>query len=251
MKRIVTVVAALGLVVGACGSSDEPASSSSPDASADGTDETVVEITDTTAADDETPQGDDPAAAPDDGDDNSSGGSIRSINDIPEVCREEMASFMREIEPIVSTIDWQTATLADFESIATEFEAKSEEFDSATLGAGCDDLDFEGDGEFDLLIEFAEDEAPGVVGFFEFLAALQTSIGDATGGGDGSASGDLETCADAVDFVQNLMDTYDSFSEVPAADLIKFTSITSLFTTCSPEQLAILEGDEFNAFIGG
>jgi len=249
MKRIVTVVAALGLVVGACGSSDDPASSSTPDASADGTDETLVEVTDSTAAGDETPQGDDSAAAPDDGD--SGGGSIRSINDIPEVCRQEIVRFMREIEPIVSSIDWQTATLADFEDIATDFEAKSEEFDTATLSAGCDDLDFAGDGEFDLLIEFATDEAPGVVGFFEFLAPLRTSTGDATGGGEGSASGDIETCADAVEFVENLMDTYDTFNEVPASELLKFTSLTSLFTTCSPEQLAILQGDEFGAFIGG
>ena len=158
---------------------------------------------------------------------------------------------MREIEPIVSSIDWQTATLSDFEGIATEFEAKAEEFDTATFGAGCDDVDFEGDGDFDLLIEFAMDEAPGVVGFFEFFAELQTSFGDATGGGDGSASGDIETCADAVDFVQNLMDTYDSFNEVPASELLKFTSLSSLFVTCSPEQLAILEGDEFGAFMGG
>jgi hypothetical protein len=258
MKRIVTVVAALGLVVGACGSGDEPSSDETPDAPA--------EVVDEPSADDsETPQGDgsDPAPdevdppddgmddADDDGDDNSGGRTIRSINDIPEECREQLASFMREIEPIVSSIDWQTATLADFEAIATDFEAKSEEFDAATVGSGCDDLEFEDEGDFELMIEFARDEAPGVVGFFEFFDDLQSSFGEATGGGDDSASGGIESCADAVDFAQNLMDTYDTFTEVPAADLMEFAGLASFYTTCTPEQLEILQGDEFMAFVGG
>jgi len=52
-----------------------------------------------------------------------SGTPIRSISDVPEVCRKEMADFLRAVEPIVSSIDWSTATMADFQAIADEFEA--------------------------------------------------------------------------------------------------------------------------------
>ena len=72
------------------------------------------------------------------------------------------------------------------------------------------------------------------------------SSGDAGGSTDGDDV--LESCDDATAFVQSLMADYDSFQQVPAAELVKFTQITALFMTCTPEQLEFFESDEFTAF---
>jgi hypothetical protein len=266
MKRITCVVAALGLVLAACGSSDEePAANSSGDdpieASADETtdEEPAGEPSDDAPADEEPaanddtgddPASDDSSASDDDGNVVSSGGAINSINDIPQVCRDAMADFLREVEPIVSTIDWQTATIADFEAIAADFEAVSDEFDNSFDSRGCEDLEFSGDNEFELMIDFARSEAPGTVSFLEFLNVLGTGVsstGDA--GDDGSASGgELATCDDATAFVESLLENYDNYTQVPAAEFLQLSQITSLFITCTPEQLEFLTGDAFNDF---
>lgn len=239
MKRIGCVVASLGLLVAACGSGDdEPAANDSGDQSIGAT-------------------ADEPAAggADDQQVDGFVAGPIGSIGDVPEVCRQAMAGFLREVEPIVSPIDWQTATVADFAEITEDFEALSDDFERTFDSSGCGDLDFVDDNEFGLMTEFARSEAPGTVGFLEFLDALTAgvaSIGE-TGDdpADGSADGgSLETCDDGIAFVQGLMDRYDAFVEVPAAELLKFTQVAALFLTCTPEQRQFLESDEVTDFLG-
>jgi hypothetical protein len=274
MKRLVPVVAALTLVAAACGGGDDPVSEAPP---ADTVEETTDESTDATddeatsteepaadepetsddaddpttgeTADADTDDGDD--AGDDDGDDDgddAGGVTVRSIDDIPEVCRDEMAEFLRAVEPIVSTIDWQTATMADFEQIATEFEAQAEEFELATSDAGCNELTFADESEGSILIEFAEKEAPGAVGFLEFLEQMRTG---ATPDDEGSAAPDgIETCQDAIDFLQGLMDDYESMSGVPAAELVKIPNIAPLYAECTPEQLEFFDNPELEQFMG-
>jgi hypothetical protein len=277
MKRIVAVVAALGLAVSACGSGDDAGSDATAEATADSaeassgdassdegstaeetepeeTEESAADVTTTTEQIEEsegTAGQDDTSASTDDdnGDDTVSGGPIRSIGDIPEVCREQMLNFLRDVEPIVSTIDWQTATFGEFEAIIGDFEAISTEFEQQNLDAGCDDLEFADDREFELMIEFAENEAPGTVGFLRFLAQVnQTTGGGDTG--DGSASGaGFADCQEAIDFVQGLIDDYDSFTEVPAASFGKFSGLAAIFITCSPEQLEFFDSPAVNDFL--
>lgn len=261
MKRTLTVIAALGLIAGACGSSDgdTPAAEDTATTVAASNDDGADDAASEPAADD--PTADDAMAddamaddgTADDGSGNDGGGAtIRSINDIPKPCREAMADFLREIEPVVSGIDWENATMADFEDIGTEFQALSDDFDARSASEGCDDLNFENDDtSFDLVIEFAKDEAPGTVAFFEFL---QSFIGDSSIGSvdpvDDSASGaEISTCEDALAFMQNLIGSYDSVAEVPMSELLKFTDIsTTAYTTCTPAQLEFFDSDEFTAF---
>lgn len=284
MKRIVTAVAALGLAITACGGGDGDAdTTASAEVSADadatapegaGTEEPAeaapaqsAESTDSDGASDDGESGDgesgddDTAESgeADDGDDSSGdaagsdaddGGSIRSISDVPEACRDEMARFLRDIEPIVSPIDWTTATFAEFEAIFAEFETLSDEYDRNSSAAGCDDLDFVEDAEFDLMIDFARDEAPGTVGFLEFLASVGAATGT-DGAGDDTGSAGFASCDEAVTFVQDLLDEYDSFTEVPAAELVKFSSLPNVYVTCSPEQLEFFDSPEVNAFLSG
>ena len=265
MKRSIAVVAALGLLLGACGSGDEAAPSTSAGASPQTTttpsDDTTDSASTTDQSDGSADNGDDVStsdnAGSDDGSDPggavSAAGPIRSLDDIPDECLAEMADFLREIEPIVSDIDWQTATLTDFERISGEFEAIANGFDASSESLGCNDLDFVSDNESELLTEFAKDKAPGTVGFLEFISALGSigSSGDDGGGAIGSGDDAMETCAEGIEFVQGLLDNYDSLADVPAAELMKFTQISSLYLTCTPEQLAFFDSDEVAAFLGG
>jgi hypothetical protein len=275
MKRIMSAVAVLGLVVGACGGGDDPAADASEETSTETSDEsaatadestdtsdeetasdessseeTTAEMTESTAemteSTDETT--DDGSADGDDGTDDGGGTPIRSISDVPEACREEMAEFLRAIEPIVSSINWENATLNDFEAIAEEFEAISEEFEDASAAASCDDLEFVDENEIELMIEFAQDEAPGVVGFLEFLDGMRSPGGS---GEDAGSDGALETCDDALAFVQDLADTYDSMADVPASELIKMSQMSTAIMTCTPAQLELLDTGELGDFLAG
>ncbi len=265
--RTMTVIAALGLTMGACGGGDDasvdtPATASDPADEATEAEATEAESTEAESSEAESSEvessevessevatteitGDDAdsdQASADDG-----GTSIRSLDDIPERCRDLMAEFLREVEPIVSPIDWETATFSDFEAIGPEFDVESEAFDADFTEARCDDLDFV-DNEFDLMVEFAESEAPGVVGYLRFLSAM----GDAGVAGAGGEAGDgaFTSCADGVAFIQVLMDTYDSFADVPATELLKFMQLTALYPSCTPAELDFLDSDEVNAFLG-
>lgn len=277
MKRMMAAGAVLGLLAGACGGGDDAAPNDSSGASTEDTGESD-DVGDNEASSDDSDadqsadgdQTDEPAGVPgsdgtDDGTEAAATGGdaiedddddvgpvpISSFSDIPEVCLEQMAGFLRDIEPIVSAIDWETATIADFEQLAGDLEAAGEQFDTASEDVGCDDLDFVEDNENELLIEFAKNEAPGVVGFLEFTDRLDSvgSSGDGGLGGDPASGSAIETCADGIAFVQSLFDKYDSFTEVSATELLQLTELASLYITCTPEQLEFLNSDELSAFL--
>jgi hypothetical protein len=268
MKRIVTVVAVLGLAVTACGGGDDDTGEA--EETVESVDETVEESAEASASstadeadpsptttaddavDDDTADdaGDD--AADDDGAGSAGGGSIDSLADIPAECRDEMAWFLREIEPIVSSTDWQTATLGDFEEIAAEFESRANEFEERSDAAGCNDLDIDDSG-FDLIIELADDEAPGTIGFLEFLDTMSSGVLPDDGAGeDASDSPDgFADCDEAVAFVEDLLANYEAFTEVPAAQLMQFSGLAMVFGTCTPEQLEFFDSPEVNQFLSG
>ncbi len=260
MKRLMTAVAALTLVVAACGGGDDSTSGTTDDEStADATTSEITEPsaddTDTAGADDDAPPVEPDDASEDDAvvddldDDVASGPEIRSISDMPSACQDAMAEWLRTIEPVVSPVDWDGATMADFEEIALEFETMSDEFEAAISDAGCDDLNFVDDSEDDILIDFARSEAPGAVGFLEFLNQMRLGVQPDD---DGTlATGDIETCQDAIDFLQGLMDDYDSISTVPAAELLKVPAISALFASCTPEQLEFFDNADLEEFMDG
>ncbi|MDW3214942.1 MAG: hypothetical protein R8G01_13145 [Ilumatobacteraceae bacterium] len=271
MKRTMTVVAALTLVAAACGGGDA-SSDATTETPAESTEESTEEVSaeideDATADESSDGPGDDTDTSgtddtdedlvddDDDRDDTDTSGTdddgpeIRSISDVPAHCRDAMADFLRAVEPIVEDTDWTTASIADFERIATEFEEQADEFEDAVGDTGCDDMNFVDDSEGEILIEFARDEAPGAVGFLEFLDQMRT--GAAPGGEDPSAAPGIETCQDAIDFLQGLMDDYDSLTDVPAAELLKIPGIAPLYATCTPEQLEFFDDVGLEEFMNG
>lgn len=267
MKRTMTAVAALTLIVAACGSGDDASSDATADTPTEATVETTTDDTaeESTAAESTVEESGDAAemstedttegttevvtvepADDDSGDDGDepSGPAITSLDDVPEVCRDAMADFLRQIEPVVEPIDWESATMADFEQIAIEFESKAAEFEAVSVDVGCDDLNFDDEASAAILIEFAQSEAPGAVGFLQFLDDLSTGV--ATGLDDTEGIG---TCQDAIDFLQGLMDEYDTIASVPASELLKIPSIASLYADCTVEQLEFFDNPDLEEFM--
>ncbi len=238
------LVVVAAMLLAACGS--DTATDTTTDA---GDSTSAATPSDDTGSDD---GGDDSGASVSglvDGDDNDDGDtvSVSSLDDVPEVCRDLMSAFLKDIEPIVSPIDWDNATLTDFETISDEFEARADQFDAdSDAAAECDNIDMESDDDFDLLIEFAQGEAPGTVGFLNFVSGFVDSA--ATAMGDTAAGGAVGTCEEAIAFMDGLMENYDSMDQVPVSELTAMADIVTVIFTCSPEQMAYFDSPEVNSF---
>jgi hypothetical protein len=250
MKRTIAAIAiTLGLV--ACGSGDDDTGTPvDPGDEEPGDEEPADEEPADEEPGDEEPENEEPADDDAADDDAAASGSIDALDDIPKPCRDLMADFLRDVEPIVSQVDWQAATLSDFEQVSSEFEERANEFDLATEREGCDDLQFEEDDGFGLILELADDVAPGTVPFFEFLDSMRAGVPPIDGDDDGgTASGALEDCDDAIENIERLMAEYDAFTEVPVSELAKFANMASVMMSCTPDQLSFLENPEVSDFL--
>ncbi len=239
--RIVNVfVATAALLLAACGGSTSVSTDEATDTAGETTTTVAPTSSDAPAVDDA--MEDDASTADDD-----ASTSVSAIDDIPQICRDLMAEFLRDIEPIVSPIDWTTATMVDFESISEEFEARSDQFDADSDAAGeCDDIELEDDDTFDLLVEFAQDEAPGTADFLTFIGDFAGAAVDVTPGAGEAA---FETCDEAIAFVDGLMADYDSLEQVPATDLMAMANVATVIFTCSPEQIEYFDSPAVSAFL--
>ena len=142
MKKIV-FVSALALLA-ACGSSSPGVSggtateqTSAPASSPSSTDVAAADSTTSSSIDDTIAASDDTTAA---GSDDTI--SVSNFGDMPPACVELFTAFLKQIEPKVSAIDWNTATFADFQDFGTEFRSESEEFAAKSTAAGCDKYNF-------------------------------------------------------------------------------------------------------------
>lgn len=170
---------------------------------------------------------------------------IDDFGDVPAECRNALADFLRTVEPMVSDIDWDTATMADFEQISTELEDEGEAFDAAT--EDCNDFDFASDEEsLQAMIEFAEEEAPGTVGWLEFIGALAFS-------GDDTATAAAMTCEEAIAYFDELIaGGATTMSSLPVSELTGVTSALNVITTdCDVEVMdEFLSREDVTAFLG-
>lgn len=254
MKHRLSVLVFVGLLA-ACGSSDTAAPTAT-------TAETTGDSTATSAAS-TVPDTTDAANAPDQTDASSGGGAttdstdtsndgaivITNLDDIPDECIDIMKAFLRDIEPVVSKVDWQTATMADLESLDTALSEQSTRVDDEMAKAGCNNFEFGADDEggFALALELARTEAPGVVGWLEFIQELS----DGFNTGDGTSAGAVpKDCQGAIGYVRDLVAKADTMFELPVADVM---SVTTAFATiqseCSAaEAAAFFDDPEFAAW---
>lgn len=247
MRRVLAVLFSFVLVATACGSDSDGITFSDGDASADASD---------TGSDDGGGDSESESSMFGDSDDDAQSTSVSRIEDIPQVCRDLMEQFLKDIEPIVSQIDWDNATMSDFEAIAPEFEQLADEFDIATdAQQQCDDLDIDDDDNLDLVVEFAREVAPGTVGFMTFISDLAASAGAFTGDDEtpnlGGGDAAFDDCAGAIAWMEGLMAQYDSMAEAPLNELMQFADIATVIMTCTPEQAEFFDSPEVAEFFSG
>ena len=117
-----------------------------------------------------------------------------SIEDIPPECVAEIAAILQVFEPAVEGIDWETATIMDHIQVMTSLSGSS-------IGdtPSCEenvDMDVSEEEGVALFLEVAEQEAPGAVGYFAAILAMNESLGERQSTGD--CQTDIATFEDVV-----------------------------------------------------
>jgi hypothetical protein len=174
--------------------------------------------------------------------------TVTELSDMPPKCVELLGKFLKQIEPTVSKIDWDKATLADFEAFGTQFQAESDSFDKDTTAAGCDKYNLEGSDEkqFQQMEALAQSEAPGTVGFIKFLNSLSAS---ASGSGGAVPSDCDGTIAEIDPFVKR----GGTMQDLTMAEVTRLGQlITAVQTNCTgDEATAFFARADVKAFMGG
>lgn len=256
MRKMAAYFAALSLLLVACGGSTAVSTDQASDEADAPTSTSATTATEESA---DASQGDDDPMAeqPDevgdvvddstDTDDDTT--TVSSIDDVPQVCQDLMAEFLRDIEPIVSPIDWDNATMADFNQVSADFEPLADKFDADSEATGeCDDIDMDEDGSLDILIDFAQDKAPGTVGFLTFLNGLMGEVVDPI---TPDADAGFSSCDEAIEYMDSLMAEYESGADIPINEFTQVAGVATVFFSCTPEQLEYFDSDEVNAFFDG
>lgn len=120
-----------------------------------------------------------------------------SVSEIPAACMEAFVDYLRTIEPVVEgfTAD---SSLEEFEAVSEELQPANETLEAANEANGCNNLNVSLDDEDSrrLLLELAEDEAPGTVGYLESILSFAGQF-EGGGGGGSAVTGDCEKDIDA------------------------------------------------------
>ena len=95
------------------------------------------------------------------------------IEDIPPECLTALSEVLTTFEPAVQGIDWENATIDDHLQVMMTLS-------SASIGdtSGCENVELdmtEEDGAA-LFLEVAEQEAPGAVGYFTAIMAINEAL---------------------------------------------------------------------------
>ena len=185
-------------------------------------------------------------------DTNSDTVTITEIDDIPAECRQIMGDFLREIEPMVDDIDWDTATVAGLQEFEESFDEPSVRLEQALASSGGDVYDFGPDEEngLEFSLTLAREEAPGVVGYLEFIRDLFEGFDPDIQDGDPGLPTD---CDGAIAFVSDVVERTDNLSDLPVSEYVNVTAVLNTIQfNCPPEQAAqFYEGPAFAAWVAG
>jgi len=148
--------------------------------------------------------------------------------DMPQECIDALVGYLRAIEPAVEGVDFETTTGEDLEAMGAELDALSEDYTTAIEDLDCPDPAGSDDEAFAAIIELAEQEAPGTVGYLQWVQSFAAGFGDA------EASGDCETDISAL---QAIIDENSSMSDLTMTEVVQVGSlVASISTACSPER---------------
>lgn len=167
------------------------------------------------------------------------------IGDLPPECVDAFVGFLRLMEPIVEDTDWANVSMDDLEAMGTELEPLADAYATEIEDLDCDDVELEGDDEesFQYMIDLARDEAPGTVGYLEWIRDI--AIGEGP-----EATGDCETDIAAL---ESIIGGGGTMAELPLAQVSSVGALmTSITTACSPERSQeFFNQADVQEFIGG
>ena len=162
----------LTLLMAACaGGAGDTATTTGPDAETTSTsvvEEATTTVADTTSTAAETTTTADEQAA--------------GVEDIPPECVAEIAAILQAFEPAVEGIDWETATIMDHIQVMTSLSGTSI-WDTTACEENVD-LDVSEEEGVALFLQVAEQEAPGAVGYFAAILAMNETLGERQSTGD-------------------------------------------------------------------
>jgi hypothetical protein len=172
-RKTMSALVLTTLLLAACGGgAGDTATTAASDAGETTSTAAVVEETTTTVAPTTSPATETTTA----------GEQAASIEDIPAECVAEIAAILQVFEPAVEGIDWETATIMDHIQVMTSLSGTS-------IGdtPACEenvDLDVSEEEGVALFLEVAEQEAPGAVGYFAAVMAMNEALGERQSTGD-------------------------------------------------------------------
>jgi len=148
--------------------------------------------------------------------------------DMPQECIDALVGYLQAIEPAVEGVDFESTTGSELEAMGTELEALSEDYSTAIEDLDCPDPAGSDDEAFAAIIDLAEQEAPGTVGYLEWVQSFAAGFGDA------ETSGDCETDVSAL---RAIIDENSSMSDLTMTEVVQVGSlVASISTACSPER---------------
>jgi len=171
--------------------------------------------------------------------------SINDFSEMPPKCIELLGKFLKKIEPDASKIDWDTMTVAEFEAFSKQFQTDSDSFDAESSAAGCNKYNLTGsnDKQFDQMAALAKTEAPGTVGFINFLKSLSQS---------NSGKGDVPSdCNETIAAIEPFLTKGKTIKDLTIAEVSRLGQLmTAVSDNCSADQAtAFFSRPDITAFI--
>ena len=160
--------------------------------------------------------------------------SVKNLGDMPPQCIKLLSTFLKQIEPIVSKVDWSKATLADFEALGTQFTDESTSFNTQSTAAGCDKYNVTGSDTDQLkqMTALAAKDAPGTLKFLTFMSSLSNST---TGGATGVSV--PTDCAGTTAAIEAYMSKGKTIKDLTMTDITELGKLVSAVgTNCTADE---------------
>lgn len=177
---------------------------------------------------------------------------VDSFDDIPGECLDLFVGMLRTLEPQVQDVDFDAMTVEELETLFGGIDPQMTEFDEGMTAAGCDQYepDVAEEVVWQEMLEIAEREAPGTVGFLEWTREISSSFEEGVTGGGEAVSGDCDTDTAALIAIAEEGKTMQQMTITEVG--IVGGLLSSIGENCTVEQLAeVMENPAVSAMIEG
>jgi len=171
IRKLLSALIPMTLLLAGCGNAADTATTAGTDAGGATSTSVVVEETTTVAQTTTTTESVTTTAAE----------QAAGIEDIPPDCVAEISAILQVFEPAVAGIDWENATIDDHIQVMMTLAGTSIGDTAACENVELDVTEEEGVA---LFLEVAEQEAPGAVGYFAAILAMNETLGERQSTGD-------------------------------------------------------------------